>query len=94
MKKVNVAEMLDVCSVHISQTKCGVVQVSLQRLSEIADILNLDIAVLFSDMAYFSSLYGCFELFEIIKAWSSRYHNLLAALAKTLDECFYLYKKK
>lgn len=94
LTQAEVAEQLHVENGYVSQIERGVALISLKRLSEMADILKVDIALLISDTGYASSTYGYSELMEIIKDWNTEDKDLLVEMVKTFDEHRYAHKKK
>lgn len=94
LTQADVAERMHVENGYVSQIERGIARISLRRLSEMADILSVDIALLVSDTGYASSSYGYSELMEIIKDWNTEDKDLLVEMAKTFDEHRYSHKKK
>lgn len=74
------SEQLGVTESYISQIERGSAKVSLMRLSQISDLLGVDIALLVSDRATVSQAPVNTEIFEIIKDWPARHIHLLAEL--------------
>lgn len=72
------SERLGVTEGYISQVECGSSKVSLSRLSQIAQILKIDVALLVSDRATVSELPVNTEIFEIIKDWPAEEVSFLA----------------
>lgn len=92
--QADVAERMHVENGYISQIERGVTQISLKRLGEMADILNVDIALLVSDTDYSSKTYAFSELTETIKNWSVEDKDLFIEIAKAFDEYRHKHKKK
>ena len=74
------SEKLGVTESYISQIERGSAKVSLSRLSEIADILRIDIALLVSDKVAVSENPINTEIFEITKDWSPNQLSFLAEM--------------
>lgn len=72
------SERLGVTEGYISQVECGSSKVSLSRLSQIAQILEVDIALLVSDKVTVSPSPINTEIFEIIKDWPAEEISFLA----------------
>lgn len=79
------AEQLGISESYISQIECGATHPSLARLSQIADILGVDIAVLISDQASVSDISVNAEIYEIIKDWPAEHVSFLADLLICAD---------
>ncbi len=82
------AEKLDISDGYVSQIECGSAKVSLARLDEISDILNVDIAYLLSDKVIDSSSVVNTEVYEIINNWSKEKVNMLIELLNCVDGYF------
>lgn len=80
------AEKLDVSDGYISQIERGTAKISLSRLDEISDILNIEIAYLLSDKSASSDSYINTEIYEIIKDWDSENVNILINLLMCADK--------
>lgn len=82
------AEKLDISDGYVSQIECGSAKVSLARLDEISDILNVDIAYLLSDKVIDSSSVVNTEVYEIINNWNKEKVNMLIELLNCVDGYF------
>lgn len=80
------AEKLDVSDGYISQVERGTAKISLSRLDEISDILNIEIVYLLSDKSASSDSYINTEIYEIIKDWDSENVNILINLLMCADK--------
>lgn len=80
------AELLNFSESYMSQVECGKVKVSLQRLDQISEILNVNIALLISDVNSNKEDYGEMEFLEIIHTWTPQQKNILLSLLKAADE--------
>lgn len=79
------SEQLGITESYISQIERGSAKVSLSRLSQISDALDVDIALLVSDKATVSHEPVNTEIFEIIKDWPAEQVSLLANLLICAD---------
>lgn len=89
-KKINLtqfqlAEKLDVTSNYISAVERGITKVSLTRLDEIAAILNISVADLFTDCNTESKTYGYNEIFELTKDQTPEQKSLLIDIPNTIN---------
>lgn len=82
------AEKLDISESYISQVECGKVKISLYRLNQIAEILDINLALLVSDSSDASDNYGNSELLEVINNWSPQQKSFLLNLLKCANEQF------
>lgn len=82
------AEKLDISDGYVSRIECGSTKVSLARLDEISEVLNIDIACLLSDKIIDSDYVVNTEVYEIIKNWDKEKVNILIALLSCADEQF------
>lgn len=80
MTQAALSEILGVSEGYISQLERGSAKIPLPRLSQISDILGVDIALLVSDRAIVSDVPFNSEIFEIIKDWPAEQISLLAEL--------------
>ena len=81
------ADKMDLSVSFIGQIERGITQVSLERLYEISEILNVDIVMLLSpDLANNKELIGI-QISEIIKDWSVEQINFLVTMLYNADEC-------
>jgi len=85
MTQCQLSEQLGISESYVSQIECGATHPSLTRLSQIADILGVDIAVLISDQAPVSDISVNAEIHEIIKDWPAERVSLLADLLICAD---------
>ena len=90
-KKANItqgvlAEKLDISDGYISQIERGSAKISLTRLDEISEILQVDIACLLSDRVIRSDLPVNSEVQEIISGWDKEYVELLIKLLNCADD--------
>lgn len=82
----NLADKMDLSVSYIGQVERGITQVSLERLYEISEILNVDIVMLLSpDLADNKELIGI-QISEIIKDWSDEQFNFLTTMIYNADE--------
>lgn len=84
----SLAEKLKFSESYMSQIECGKVKISLSRLDQISEILNINIALLVSDVDSTNSDYGNSEVVELIRNWAPEQKDLLLSLLKTADEHF------
>lgn len=81
------ADKMDLSLSFIGQIERGITQISLERLHEISEILNVDIVMLLSpDLANNKELIGI-QISEIIKDWSVEQINFLINMLYNADEC-------
>ena len=85
MTQSQLSEKLGITESYVSQIECGSTHPSLTRLSQIADVLGVDIALLISDKAIVSQIPNNTEIFEIIKDWPSEQISFLADLLICAD---------
>lgn len=88
------AEKLDVSESYMSQVECGKSEISLKRLAQIADILDIDITALLSDTNPNSDNYGSSELYELIKDWPCASKEVLIDCVKCVNEKIVSKEKK
>ncbi len=88
------AEKLDISESYMSQVECGKTEISLKRLAQIADILNIDITALLSDTNPNTENYGSSELFELIKDWPYESKDVLIDCVKCINEKYVSKEKK
>lgn len=86
MTQSALSEKLGVTESYISQLERGSAKIPFPRLGEIADILQVDIALLVSDRAVLSETPINTEIHEIIKDWPQERLSLLAELLICADE--------
>ncbi len=92
--QAELAEKLGVSNSYMSQTECGKIKVSLRRLDQISELLEVDIVMLLSDTNVNAKNYCSTELFELIENWSPEQKEALLALVKCADEQIISTKKK
>lgn len=85
MTQCQLSEQLGISESYVSQIECGATHPSLTRLSQIADILGVDIAVLISDKVSVSDISVNAEIFQIIKDWPAEQVSFLADLLICAD---------
>ncbi len=88
------AEKLCISESYMSQVECGKVEVSLKRLNQIAETLNVELTTLLSDTNPASINYGCSEILDLVKKWSPEQKGFLLRLIRCADEEFYPIDKK
>ena len=91
MKRITqakLAEMLDISVSYVGQVESGKTKVSLSRLDQIADILEIDVAMLVSDGSRFEDYDFKSEIEENIKGWSDSERSML------LDFIYFVNSKK
>lgn len=88
MTQAILSEALGVTESYISQIERGSAKVSLSRLSEISDILQVDIALLVSEKSIVSEQVVNTEISEIIKDWSNDQISLLVELLYCANKNF------
>lgn len=80
------SEKLGMTESHVSQIERGSAKVSLPRLHEIAEILQVDIALLVSDRATVSQTPINSEIFELIREWPADQISFLIDLLIFLNK--------
>lgn len=86
MTQAVLAEKIDVSESFISQVERGTAKVSLQRLDQIAEILNVDISLLVSNIGNIENGKVYSEVDEIIKEWSEHEKEILIKVLTSLDK--------
>lgn len=86
MTQATLSEKLDVTESYMSQVERGSAKVSLPRLDEISEILEVDLAFLLSDEITVSDVPVNIEIHEIIKDWPAEKVNFLTDLLVYADE--------
>lgn len=86
MTQATLSEELNVSESYISQVERGSAKVSLSRLDEISEILEVDLAFLLSDEVAVSDVPINIEIHEIIKEWPADKVDFLAELVVCADE--------
>lgn len=84
--QATLAEHLDVTESFISQIERGKAKISLSRLDQIAEFLNMDIALLVSDCTKLSSAEINSEIEQIIKDWTPEQRSMLIDLIVCADK--------
>lgn len=77
MTQEMVAERLDVSESFISQVERGKAKISLPRLFQLAEIFNVDIAMLVSDRRMLNLGTTLSEVEQLIQDWTPEQRNLL-----------------
>lgn len=85
MTQAALSEKLGVTESYVSQIECGSAKISLGRLAQISDILDVDIALLVSEKATVSDMPINTAIFEIIKNWPTEHMSLLTDLLICAD---------
>lgn len=86
----DLAEKLNVSAKYISAIERGVSKVSLIRLDEIANLLNVKIVDLLADSDTTKSYYGEVELIELTKNWSAKQKSILIDVISSLNKNKYM----
>ena len=86
MTQATLSEKLDVSESYMSQIERGSAKVSLPRLDEISEILEVDLALLLCDEITVSDVPINVELHEIIKDWPADKVDFLTDLIVCADE--------
>lgn len=86
MTQAVLAEKLDVSESFVSQVERGTAKVSLQRLDQIAEILNIDISLLVSNIGNIENGKLFSEIDEIIKEWPDFEKEILVKVLTFIDK--------
>lgn len=86
MTQAILAEKLEVSESFISQVERGNAKISLPRLYQIAEILNIDIALLVSNIGSIENGTAISEIDEIIKKWSEKDKEILIEVLAFIDK--------
>lgn len=86
--QAQLAEKLDISVSYISQIERGNTEVSLKRLEEIANIINVKLEILVAEVEPNSTV-SVFEINEMIKDWTPQQMETLLKIIQNLDECFH-----
>lgn len=86
----DLAEKLNVSAKYISAIERGVSKVSLIRLDEIANLLNVKIVDLLADSDTTKSYYGEVESIELTKNWSTKQKSILIDVISSLNKNEYM----
>lgn len=80
------AEKLNVSAKYISSIERGIAKVSLTRLDEIANILDIRIVDLLKDCDNTKNTYGESELIELTKNWEPHKKDILIIVINALNK--------
>lgn len=86
--QAQLAEKLDISVSYISQIERGNTEVSLKRLEEIANIINVKLEILVAEVEPNSTV-SVFEINEMVKNWTPQQMETLLNIIQNLDECFH-----
>lgn len=86
MTQAVMSEHLKVSENYVSQIERGITHIPLPRLYEIADILNIDVAVLVSDGTKLSDFKFTSNIDETIKAWPSEVKDIFFEVIDCVDK--------
>ena len=86
MTQAVLAEKLEVSESFVSQVERGNAKVSLPRLYQIAEILNIDIALLVSNIGSINDGTICSEIDDIVKDWSDKDRELIIEVLTCIDK--------
>lgn len=86
MRQADLAEQLNVSVSYISQIECGVAEVSLRRLDEIAVIISCKVQNLVADIDDAEPDYLASEISERINGWSKHERALLINLIDAVEK--------
>lgn len=86
MTQATLSEELDVSESYISQIERGSAKVSLPRLDEISEVLEIDLPFLLSDEINVSDVPINIEIHEIIKDWPADKVDFLTDMLVCADE--------
>lgn len=85
MTQAVLSEMMDVSESYISQIERGNAKVSLSRLYQIAELLNVDIALLVSDCNKLGDCVIHSEIEQLIQDWTPEDRSMLIDLIICAD---------
>ena len=85
MTQAKMAEYLNVAENYVSQIERGVARVSLPRLYEMADVLEIDVAQLVSDGSKFGDYQFTSDFDAMIKDWPPDAKDFLLELIACAD---------
>lgn len=85
LTQATVAEKLEISESFVSQIERGKAKVSLPRLFQIAEVLNIDVALLVSDCSKLIPENMNSEIEQIIKNWSQEQRLMLIELIICAD---------
>lgn len=77
LTQANLAERLDVSVSFVAQIERGRTNISLSRLCQISDILDVDVAILVSNGDKFEDFEFKSDIEEFIKDWSAEERSML-----------------
>lgn len=86
----DLAEKLNVSAKYVSAVERGISKVSLTRLDEIANILDVKIIDLLSDSDANQNSYGNSELVELTKHWNPKQKAMLIDVITALNKNKYM----
>lgn len=86
LRQADLAERLGVSISYISQLECGVAEVSLKRLDEIAVIISCKIQNLVADIDDAEQDYLASEISERINGWSTHERALLINIIDAVEK--------
>ena len=87
MTQSDLAEHLSVSVGYVSQIERGNAEVSLKRLADIANIININLEYLVADPSINPNLSDN-NIQEITKYWTAEQTTTLIKIIKELDKCF------
>jgi transcriptional regulator with XRE-family HTH domain len=82
----NLAEKLDVTNKYISQIECGVAEISLKRIFEVAEILKIKPESLISDINPDESGYLFSEIYDRIKNLPNKKKELAVQMLDLISQ--------
>ena len=86
MTQETVAERLDVSESFISQIERGKARISLPRLCQLADVFEIDVALLISDCSKIGDTAESSEMEQIIRNWTPEQRSMLIELVTCADK--------
>ena len=84
--QATLAERLDVSDKYISAVERGATKVSLDRIDEIATLLNITLINILSDCDTSSPTYGDSEIIELIKEWNPNQKATLICVITSINK--------
>lgn len=85
--QAQLAELLNVSVSYVSQIECGITEVSLKRLEEIANIINTKLEHLVAEPIENTDI-SRLEIEEIMRHWSTEQIITLIKIIRDLDQYF------
>lgn len=85
--QAQLAESLNVSVSYVSQIECGITEVSLKRLDEIANIINAKLEHLVADPIENTNI-SKLEIEEMVQHWSTEQIITLVRIIHDLDQYF------